>query len=178
MARTNSFRPALPRWPFFGLPPSGRLNTLAHMPVSPDQRRAISKWLKACIAAALPIYAVITYGGWYWATRWHWEDRVGQNGCLSLAYVGPTLIEGTVVSPSTTGSIRTEISGGFPILLFIDRAKFEIPGQGVGGHVSLSIGLNEIAVYQHYDSRGGPANVNAPPIRFSRVSTCASQGSH
>lgn len=140
-------------------------------------KSTVIKWLKAGVPAVLTVYAVITYGGWYWATCWTWEDQVNKiNGCLSLGYVSATSIEGTMVSPKTRGSIRTEISGGYPILLFIRRAKFEIPEQGQGGHMSLSIGLNEIVIYPHYDGRrGGPAN--ATPIRFSRVSTCASQGS-
>jgi hypothetical protein len=130
------------------------------------------------IASALAVsYAVITYGAWYWATCWQWEDRLGQNGCLLLKYVSPKSIEGEVFSPKT-GKVRTKISDGFPVLLSIGRAKFRIPEQqGVDGvmSLSLSVGLNEIKIHQTYSR--GPARLDAPPIRFSRVSKCASKRS-
>jgi hypothetical protein len=117
--------------------------------------------LMGLIALIVVLYCTITYGAWYWATRWQWEDRKGKNGTLFVDYVGPKSIEASVIAPNKT---HTEIRNGFPILLTVGRATFTIQKQHASGFARLSLRFNEILLWQTYTDGGA----NSEPIHFSR----------
>lgn len=121
-------------------------------------------------------YFMLTYGSWYVASRFEWQNMENRNGCLRLNFNVPLQSAKTVSPPDNNGkSITTEFVNGFPVFFGINSMEFEIPAFKQKGVSKLALSFSSVTVHLYYDTSdpnyvAGPESSEA--IIFERVSTC------